>query len=448
MPPAVADGPRTASAESGERMSQQGRQLEEVVVVSAVRTPIGRHGGALSAVRPDDLAAVAIGEAVRRAGIDPGEVEEVVLGCANQAGEDNRNVARMALLLAGLPERVAGVTVNRLCASGLAAINQAARAIAAGEGDVWVAGGVESMTRAPYSLAKNPQPFGPSGNATLWDTSLGWRYPNPRLAERFPLEAMGETAENIQERSKAGQIAGGEITREEQDRFALQSQERAVGAMDTGRFRDELVPVPVPQRRGEPLRVDTDEHPRARREGDRWVLDTSLDQLARLKPAFRPGGTVTAGNSSGLNDGAAALVLMSARRAAALGVRPLARWAASAAAGVDPRVMGLGPIDAVRKALARAGLQVADLDLVELNEAFAVQALAVLRELGIPEAITNVNGGAIALGHPLGCSGARIVVTLLHELQRRAAAGERARYGLATLCVGVGQGDAAIFERV
>jgi len=425
-----------------------GRQLREVVVVSAVRTPIGRHGGALAAVRPDDLAALVVGEAVRRAGVDPEEIEEVVLGCANQAGEDNRNVARMAVLLAGLPDRVAAVTVNRLCASGLAAINQAARAIATGEGEVWVAGGVESMTRAPYSLAKNSRPFGPSGNGTLWDTSLGWRYPNPRLAARFPLEAMGETAENIQERSAAGGIAGGVITREEQDRYALQSQTRAVAALEAGRFRAEIIPVPVAERRGEPRRVDTDEHPRCRREGDHFVLDTSLEQLAQLRPAFREGGTVTAGNSSGLNDGAAALVLASADRAAALGLRPLARWVASAASGVDPRVMGLGPVEATRKALARAGAGIADLDLVELNEAFAVQALAVLRELGIPEEITNVNGGAIALGHPLGCSGARIAVTLLHELARRAAAGQPARLGLATLCVGVGQGDATLFERL
>jgi acetyl-CoA acetyltransferase family protein len=420
--------------------------MHEVVIASAVRTPIGRHGGALSTVRPDDLAAVAIGEAVRRAGVDPGEIEEVFLGCANQAGEDNRDVARMALLLAGLPRHVAGVTVNRLCASGLAAVNQAARAIRAGEGEVYVAGGVESMTRAPYSMPKNPQAFGPAGNVTAWDTALGWRYPNPRLQAIFPLEAMGETAENIADRARDGGIAGGPIPREEQDRFALQSQARAVAAIDQGFFRDQIVPVAVPQKKGDPVAFDVDEYPRYRKDGARYELDTDLDQLARLRPAFRKDGTVTAGNASGTNDGAAALVVMSAARAAALGVRPLARWVASAAAGVDPRVMGLGPIDATRKALARGGLAISDLDLVELNEAFAVQAIAVLRELGIREEITNVNGGAIALGHPLGCSGARILTTLVHEMRRRAEAGESMRYGLATLCVGVGQGEATIVE--
>ena len=422
------------------------RELTDVVIVSAVRTPIGRIGGALSTVRPDDLAAVTIAEAVKRAGVEPGAVEEVYFGCANQAGEDNRNVARMALLLAGLPEHVAGVTVNRLCASGLAAVNMAARAIRCGEGDIVVAGGVESMTRAPYSLPKNPQPFGPSGNVTAFDTSLGWRYPNPRMQSLFPLEAMGETAENIYERARDGAIAGGPISRADQDRFALQSQQRAVDAIDAGRFKSEIVPVPVPQKKGDPVMFDTDEHPRYRRQDGRYVLDTSLDQLAKLKPAFRKEGTVTAGNASGMNDGAAALVLMSADRAASLGIEPLARWVSSGAVGVDPRVMGLGPVGAVRKALTRAGLAIEDLDLVELNEAFAVQAIAVLRELGISEDITNVNGGASALGHPLGCSGARVLTTLVHEMRRRKAAGQSMRYGLATLCVGVGQGDASIVE--
>jgi acetyl-CoA acetyltransferase family protein len=422
--------------------------LEEVVIVSAVRTPIGRLGGVLSQVRPDDLAAIVVGEAVRRAGVAPAEVEEVYLGCANQAGEDNRDVARMALLLAGFPHHVGGVTINRLCASSLTAVNQAARAIRAGEGEVYVAGGVESMTRSPYSLPKNPQAFGPIGNVTAYDTSLGWRYPNPKMEKMFPLEAMGETAENIRELADKGGVAGGPISREEQDRYALESQRRAVAAIDAGRFRAEIVPVPVPQRKGDPVRVDTDEHPRYRKEGERHVLDTSLEQLAKLKPAFRAGGSVTAGNASGMNDGAAAVVLMSASRARALKIEPLARWVASGAAGVDPRVMGLGPVDATRKALARAGLKIGDLDLAELNEAFAVQAIAVLRELGLSEAITNVNGGAIALGHPLGCSGARILTTLVHEMGRRAAAGERMRYGLATLCVGVGQGDATIIERM
>jgi acetyl-CoA C-acetyltransferase len=418
----------------------------DVVIASAVRTPIARLGGALSAVRPDDLAALVVREAVRRAGLDAADVEEVYLGCANQAGEDNRNVARMALLLAGLPPHVGGVTINRLCASGLTAVNMAARAIRCGEGDAFVAGGVESMTRAPYSHPKNPQPFGPSGNITVWDTSLGWRYPNPRLEAMFPLEAMGETAENIYDRAQRGEIVGGPISREEQDRYALQSHARAVAAIDEGRFRAEIVAVPLPQKRGDPVVFEIDEHPRYRRHGDRYELDTSLEQLARLRPAFRQGGAVTAGNASGMNDGAAALVLMSAARATALGITPLARWVASGATGVDPRVMGLGPIEATRKALQRAGLDIDDIDLAELNEAFAVQAIAVLRGLGLSEARTNVNGGAIALGHPLGCSGARILTTLLHEMRRRVRAGQPMRYGLATLCVGVGQGETTIVE--
>jgi 3-oxoadipyl-CoA thiolase len=422
--------------------------MNEVVIVSAVRTPVGRIRGALAEVRPDDLASVAVKAAVERAGVEPELIEEVYLGCANQAGEDNRDVARMALLLAGLPRSVGGVTVNRLCASGLNAVNQAARAIAVGEGEVFVAGGVESMSRAPYSLPKNPIGYGPSGNVTAWDTSLGWRYPNPRLKEMFPLEAMGETAENIYQMSCAGEIEGGAISREEQDAFALRSQARAVEAMNRGRFDDEIVPVEIPRRGGQPRVVDIDEHPRYRRTESGFELNTSLEQLAKLKPAFRENGTVTAGNSSGLNDGASALVLMSRAKADKLGIEPLARWVASAAAGVDPRVMGLGPVGATRKALARAGIGVADLDLVELNEAFAVQSLAVLRELRISEEIANVNGGAIALGHPLGCSGARILTSLIHELRHRSREGGEARFGLATLCVGVGQGEATIVERL
>jgi len=418
----------------------------EVVIVSAVRTPIGRIRGALSEVRPDDLAALAVKEAVARAGVDPATIEEVYLGCANQAGEDNRNVARMATLLAGLPDTVPAVTVNRLCASGLAAVNLAARAILAGEGEAFVAGGVESMTRAPYALAKNGAAYGPPGNVTAWDTTLGWRFPNPRLEQLFPLEAMGETAENVYARSVAGEIRGGEITREEQDRFALQSHARAVDALNAGRFAAEVVPVPIPRRRAEPLLVRHDEHPRYRLEDGRFVLDTDLAALAKLLPAFRKGGTVTAGNASGLNDGAAALVLMRRDRAEALGLTPLARWVASAASGIDPRIMGLGPVEASRKALARAGIGVQDLDVVELNEAFAVQAIGVMRELGLSEERTNVNGGAIALGHPLGCSGARILTTLVHEMRRRAQAGQPVRYGLATLCVGVGQGEATVIE--
>jgi 3-oxoadipyl-CoA thiolase len=380
------------------------------VVLSAVRTPVGRYGGGLSGVRPDDLAAIAIAAAVERAGVDAGEIEDVYLGAANQAGEDNRNVARMAALLAGLPESVAGVTVNRLCASGLSAVVSACHAVAAGDGDLFVAGGVESMSRAPLVMAKPDKAF-PRGDVALYDTTLGWRFPNPRLEERFPLESMGETGENVADRWG--------VSREDQDAFAAESQRRWAAAD----FSDELVPV------GE---LERDEHPRP---------DTSVEKLASLRPAFRDGGTVTAGNSSGINDGAAALVIASEERARDLGAEPLGAFLGSAVAGVDPRVMGIGPVPAVRKLLERTGVEVADLDLVELNEAFASQSLAVIRELGLDPARVNVNGGAIALGHPLGMSGARLVVTLLHELRRRGG-----RYGLATLCVGVGQGQAALFS--
>jgi 3-oxoadipyl-CoA thiolase len=385
--------------------------MAEAVILAGVRTPIGRYGGALSQVRPDDLAALVIKEAVERAGVDPTEVEDVYFGAANQAGEDNRNVARMGALLAGLPQDVAGVTVNRLCASGLSAVVGAAHAIRAGDGELFVAGGVESMSRAPLVTAKPEH-----GDGTTWDTTLGWRFPNPRMEEMFPLESMGETGENVAERYG--------ITREDQDAFALQSHRRWAAAQEAGRFADELVPV------GE---VDRDEHPRP---------DTSLEKLATLKPAFREGGTITAGNASGINDGAAALVIASEEKARELGVEPLGRFVASAVAGVDPRYMGVGPVPAVQKLLARAGIEASDLDLVELNEAFASQSLQVIRELGLDPERVNVNGGAIALGHPLGMSGARLVVSLLHELRRRGG-----RYGLATLCVGVGQGQAAIFER-
>jgi 3-oxoadipyl-CoA thiolase len=409
------------------------------VIVEAVRTPVGRHGGALAAVRPDDLAALVIREVVARAGIEPDLVEDVYLGCTNQAGEDNRNVARMALLLAGLPFSVAGVTVNRLCASGLEAINQAARAIKCGEGEVFVAGGVESMSRAPWSVPKAERAF-PWGNVTMVDTTIGWRYPNPKMEQMFPLEGMGQTAENIYDETG--------ISREEQDEFALESQRRAAAAIEAGRFKDEIVAVPVPQRKGPPLVVDTDEHPRIEIDADGKVqLTTSAEKLARLRPAFRTGGTVTAGSASGINDGAAAVLLMSEEKAKELGLEPLARWVVSAVAGVNPRTMGYGPIPATRKALQRAGLTVADINLIELNEAFAVQALACIKELGLDMDKTNVNGGAVALGHPLGCTGARLMVTLLHEMRRRAAAGERMRYGLATLCVGIGQGCATIVER-
>ncbi len=414
--------------------------MRDVVIVQAVRTPVGRHGGALSSVRPDDMAALVIKEVVGRAGVDPKLIEDVYLGCTNQAGEDNRNVARMAVLLAGLPFSVAGVTVNRLCASGLDAINQAARAIKCGEGDVFVAGGVESMSRAPWSVPKTDRAF-PWGNVTMYDTTIGWRFPNPKLEEIIPLEGMGQTAENI--RDEMG------FSREEQDAFALESQRRAAAAIEAGRFNDEIVPVSIPQRKGSPLVVDTDEHPRITIDADGNVqLDTSAEKLAKLRPAFRKDGTVTAGNASGINDGAAAVLLMSEEKAKELGLKPMARWVVSAVAGVNPSTMGYGPIPATRKALERAGLTVADVDLVELNEAFAVQALACIKELGLDVEKVNVNGGAVALGHPLGCTGARLMVTLLHEMRRRAAGGEQMRYGLATLCVGVGQGAATIVERL
>jgi 3-oxoadipyl-CoA thiolase len=402
--------------------------MTEAVIVDAIRTPIGALGGALAPVRPDDLAALVLKAIIKRTGIDAGMVEEVYLGCANQAGEDNRNVARMAVLLAGFPVHVPAVTMNRLCASGLAAVNQAARAIRAGEGEVYIAGGVESMSRAPYSIPKAEQSFA-FGNLTAWDTALGWRYPNPKMQDLYGTESMGETAENI--------YAETNISRQDQDAFAVESHRRTVAAIDSGKFAEEIIPVPVPQRKGDPILVTTDERPRR---------DTSIESLARLKPAFRKEGTVTAGNSSGLNDGAAAVLIMSAEKARALSLKPLARVVASAAAGVPPRVMGYGPIPASRKALARAGLSIEDIGLIEVNEAFAVQALAVMRELGLRPEITNVNGGAIALGHPLGCSGARILTTLLHEMRRRAQREKRPYYGLATLCVGVGQGEATIVE--
>jgi 3-oxoadipyl-CoA thiolase len=412
--------------------------MSEVVIVEAVRTPVGRHGGALAAARPDDLAALVIKEVIARAGIEPDLIEDVYLGCANQAGEDNRDVARMALLLAGLPFSVAGATINRLCASGLDAINQAARAIKCGEGDVFVAGGVESMSRAPWSVPKTERAF-PWGNVTMYDTTIGWRYPNPKMEEMFPLEGMGQTAENIYDETG--------IIREEQDAFALESQRRAAAAIEAGRFEDEIVPVSIPQRKGPPLLVAIDEHPRVKIDADGKVeLATSAEQLAKLRPAFRADGTVTAGNASGINDGAAALLLMSDEKAKELGLTPMAHWVASAVAGVNPRTMGYGPIPATRKVLQRTGLTIADLDLIELNEAFAVQALACIKELGLDMAKTNVNGGAVALGHPLGCTGAKLMVTLLHEMRRRAAAGERMRYGLVTMCVGVGQGCATIIE--
>ncbi len=398
--------------------------MRDVVILDAIRTPIGRYGGALRDVRPDDMAAHIIQSLVQRNDLDPRVIEDVVMGCSNQAGEDNRDVARMAVLLAGLPHEVPGQTVNRLCGSGMQAVHAAAHAIAQGNGDVYLAGGVESMTRAPFVLGKPGQAF-PRGMMPLQDTTIGWRFPNPRLEERYPLYSMGETAENVAERYG--------ISREAQDEFALESQMRAAAAARDGRFAEEIVPITTPRRKGGPVAVTDDEHPRP---------DTTLPALAALPPAFRPGGTVTAGNSSGINDGAAGLVLASAEWAEREGRHPVVRIVATAVAGVDPSYMGIGPVPATRKALERAGKSLDEIGLIELNEAFAAQVLACVQDLGIDRARLNPNGGAIALGHPIGASGARILVTLLHEMGRR-----QARWGLATMCIGVGQGIATIVER-
>ena len=401
------------------------RPLREAWIVDAVRTPIGRYGGALAAVRPDDLASLVLRAIVDRTAVDPAAVEDVILGCANQAGEDNRDVARMAVLLAGYPVEVGGLTVNRLCGSGLQAINSAAHAIAVGDGEVFVAGGVESMSRAPHVMLK-PETAFERGTHELVDSTLGWRFVNPKLEAAYPTISLGETAECVAD--------DWSVSRERQDAFALASQQRAAAAIAAGRFDGQLVPVSIPQRRGDPIVVSRDEHPRP---------DTTAEALARLRPAFREGGSVTAGNASGINDGAAALLLVEAERGRALRLRPMARVLATAVAGVDPRVMGMGPVPAVRKALDRAGLDVADLDLVELNEAFASQSVACIDELGLDPARVNVNGGAIALGHPLGASGARLVTMLVHELVRTGG-----RYGLASMCIGVGQGIATVVERI
>jgi 3-oxoadipyl-CoA thiolase len=401
------------------------RPLREAWIVEAVRTPIGRYGGALAAVRPDDLAAAAIRCVVERSGIEPGQIEDVILGCANQAGEDNRNVARMAVLLAGLPVEVAGLTVNRLCGSGLQAVNTAAHAIEVGDGDVFIGGGTESMTRAPYVMAKAPVAWD-RGEREVHDTTLGWRFVNPALAAAHYPYSMGETAENVAERWH--------VERDRQDAFALASQQKAIAAIEAGRFDDQIVPITIPVKKGDPVTVTRDEHPRA---------DTSTDALAKLRPAFRDGGSVTAGNSSGINDGASAVLLVEAERARRLGLKPMARVLSTAVAGVDPAVMGVGPVPATRKALDRAGLTADELDLVELNEAFASQSLVCIDELGLDPAKVNVNGGAIALGHPLGMSGARLITMLSHELRRTGG-----HYGLATMCIGVGQGIATIIERI
>jgi 3-oxoadipyl-CoA thiolase len=415
----------------------------EAWIVGAVRTPVGRHGGALAGVRPDDLAALALGALAERTGVPPGEVEDVVLGCANQAGEDNRDVARMALLLAGWPETVAGVTVNRLCGSGLEAVAQAARAVMLGEADVYVAGGVESMSRAPLAMAKAARPFA-TGAVTAYDTSLGWRFVNPRMEELGHTDSLGMTAENLaearfhvttEEQNPDGLAAQYDVSREAQDRFALHSHRKAVAAQDAGRFASELVPVTVSGRKGDSV-VEADEGPRR---------DTSLEQLARLRPAFKGDGSVTAGNSSPLNDGASAMLVVSERYARAHGLRPMARVRSIAVAGVPPRVMGIGPVPATAKALGRAGVGLADLGLIELNEAFAAQSLAVLHEWRVDaeDERVNPNGGAIALGHALGNSGSRLLTTLVHELGRR----EDAELGLVTMCIGVGQGIAMVVER-
>lgn len=396
------------------------------VIVDAIRTPIGKYGGGLKDVRPDDMAAHVLAALMaKQPNVAPPLIEDVILGDANQAGEDNRNVARMAALLAGFPESVAGGTVNRLCGSGLMAINQCAHAIAFGEGEIYMAGGVESMTRAPFVMAKAPTAF--SRKFEGYDTTIGWRFTNPKLAKMYHPYGMGETAENVAEKYKLG--------REEQDEFACNSQMKAKKAIESGRFEAEITPVTIPQRKGEDIVFDTDEHPRP---------DTTIEKLAKLRPVFREGGTVTAGNSSGINDGAAATLMMSEKKAEELGVQPMARIVSTAVAGVDPACMGLGPIYATQKALKNAGLTVDDLDLIELNEAFAAQSLACIRDLGLNTDIINVNGGAIALGHPLGCSGARIMATLLYEMQRR----ENVKYGLATMCIGVGQGIATIVEKL
>ena len=402
------------------------RPVRDAWIVEAVRTPIGRYGGALAGVRPDDLAAAVLRAVVDRAGLDPALVEDVILGCANQAGEDNRDVARMAVLLAGFPVEVGGLTVNRLCGSGLQAINSAAHAIAVGDGDVFIGGGVESMSRAPYVQLKAESAY-ERGDRPLVDTTLGWRFVNPRLAAMHHPYSMGETAEHVAQRWG--------ISRERQDDFALESQRRTAAAVEAGRFDDQLVPITIPQKKGDPVVVSRDEHPRA---------DTTAEALARLRPAFaKDDGSVTAGNSSGINDGASAVLLVEAERARDLGLRPMARVVSTAIAGVDPAVMGIGPVPASRKALERAGIAVEDLDLIELNEAFASQGLATIDELGLDPSKVNVNGGAIALGHPLGMSGGRLITMLTHELRRTGG-----RYGLATMCIGVGQGIATVVERL
>ena len=408
--------------------------MKEVVIVDALRSPIGKVGGALSVIRPDDLLADVLKGLITRTGIDPALIEDVYAGCGNQAGEDNRDVARMAVLLAGFPTSVGGVTVNRNCSSGLEAVNQAAKAIIAGEGHVFIGCGIESMSRAPLVMPR-PSTLPRLGHRSIVDSTVGWRFENPKMNEMYPIVSLGETAEKVADKHN--------ISREEQDIFALESQRRAIEAINSGRFNDEIFPISVPQRKGDPLIFDTDEYPRYIVQDGQYQLDTSLETLSSLRPAFRKGGTVTAGNSSGINDGAAALLIMSKDKADALGLKPLAKWLGSAVAGVDPGIMGIGPVPSTNKLLDRLGMTLKDIGLIELNEAFAAQALGVIKELELNPGIINVNGGAIALGHPLGCSGARILTTLIHEMKK-----QETQYGLATLCVGVGQGVSTLVELV
>ena len=408
--------------------------MKEVVIVDALRSPIGKVGGALSVIRPDDLLADVLKGLITRTGIDPALIEDVYAGCGNQAGEDNRDVARMAVLLAGFPTSVGGVTVNRNCSSGLEAVNQAAKAIIAGEGHVFIGSGIESMSRAPLVMPR-PSTLPRLGHRSVVDSTVGWRFENPKMNEMYPIVSLGETAEKVADKHN--------ISREEQDIFALESQRRAIEAINSGRFNDEIFPISVPQRKGDPLIFDTDEYPRYIVQDGQYQLDTSLETLSSLRPAFRKGGTVTAGNSSGINDGAAALLIMSKDKADALGLKPLAKWLGSAVAGVDPGIMGIGPVPSTNKLLDRLGMTLKDIGLIELNEAFAAQALGVIKELGLNPEIINVNGGAIALGHPLGCSGARIIITLMNVMEQN-----NLNTGLATMCIGTGQGIATIIERI
>ena len=411
--------------------------MQEVVIVDGVRTPIGAYGGTLSGVRPDDLLAITYKALVERTGLDPSLIDDIYAGCSNQAGEDNRNVARMSALLAGFPSSVPGVTINRLCSSALESVNLAAKSILAGEGSICIGSGVESMSRAPWSVPK-PARVPTTSAPIMYDTTVGWRYNNPRMNDLHPIISLGQTAEAI-----AAEL---QISRADQDAFALESQRRAINAINLEKFKDEIIPVKVIEGRKKPRFIEIDEHPRYREVNGSFEIDTSLEQLAKLRPAFQKDGTVTAGNSSGINDGAAALLIMSREKSKNLGMKPLVRWVGSSVAGVDPGVMGYGPVPATEKLLARLGIDLEEVGLIELNEAFAAQAIGCMKKLGMNHAITNVNGGAIALGHPTGCSGARILVTLLHEMKRRAESMPRPYYGLATLCVGVGMGVSTLVE--